>query len=66
MKGKHIYLTDSEVMALIHTCEEWIDLYSDKELQKKRLESGLGSTMYKLYKGTPREETYEKYRVKKT
>jgi len=67
MKGQHLYLTDREIMALVHTCEEWIDVFlNNTELYNKRLDGGLGSVLYKLYKGTPREETYEKYRVKKT
>lgn len=54
MKGKTIYLTKDEILALTATCSEWESMMNDGEetahLVNERLNEGLRNAMKKLYK----------------
>lgn len=66
-KGKHIYLTKSELFAIIASCEEWYDMMSEGEethgLAKERMDNGLGSALRKLYVGQSGANFYEGYKT---
>lgn len=61
-----VYLSDKELLALIHSAEEWHSMMGDgdeescKEAQE-RLDNGLGSALYKLYKGRNGQKIYKEY-----
>lgn len=63
--GKRIYLTDKEILALVHTCGEWSEIMSEGEdtfeCVEDRLKDGLGSALKKLYKGRNGYNTYKDY-----
>ena len=65
MKGRTIYLTNDEILALTATCQEWESMMSEVEetahLVDERLDEGLGSAMKKLYRGREGQKAYEKY-----
>ena len=54
MRGKSIYLTNNEILALTATCSEWESMMNDGEetahLVNERLNEGLRNAMKKLYK----------------
>ena len=54
MRGRAIYLTNNEILALTATCSEWESMMGEGEetahLVDERLDEGLGSAMEKLYK----------------
>ena len=65
-----VYLTNSEVEALLETASEWCSIMCDgdeesAEASKERLDEGLGSALYKLYKGRNGQRFYEDYAKKK-
>lgn len=61
-----VYLTDKELLALVYSAEEWCSMMGDgdekscKEAQE-RLDNGLGSALYKLYKGKIGQRVYKEY-----
>lgn len=63
--GRAIYLSDNEIKAIRECCEEWCDILSEGEKSAIQvgqiLEEGLGSALYKLYKGCNGARLYEKY-----
>lgn len=65
MKGRTIYLTNDEILALTATYSEWESMMSEGEetahLVDERLDEGLGSAMKKLYRGREGQKAYEKY-----
>ena len=65
MKGRSIYLTNNEILALTATCSEWESMMSEGEETAhrgdERLDEGLGSAMKKLYRGREAQKAYEKY-----
>ena len=65
MRGKAIYLTNNEILALTATCSEWESMMSEGEetahLVDERLYEGLGSAMKKLYSGREGQKAYENY-----
>ena len=65
MRGKAIYLTNNEILALTATCSEWESMMSEGEetahLVDERLDEGLGSAMKKLYNGREGQKIYENY-----
>lgn len=65
MRGKAIYLTNNEILALTATCSEWESMMSEGEetvhLVDERLDEGLGSAMKKLYSGREGQKAYENY-----
>lgn len=61
-----VYLTDKEVTALIETATEWYSIMGDGdehscEQAEERMDNGLGSALYKLYKGRYGQRNYEDY-----
>ena len=65
MRGKSIYLTNNEILALTATCSEWESMMNEGEetahLVDERLDEGLGSAMKQLYRGREGQKAYEKY-----
>lgn len=65
MRGKSIYLTNNEILALTATCSEWESIMNEGEetahLVDERLDEGLGSALKKLYKGREGQKIYENY-----
>ena len=65
MRGKSIYLTNNEILALTSTCSEWESMMNEGEetahLVDERLDEGLGSAMKKLYSGREGQKVYENY-----
>lgn len=65
MRGKSIYLTNNEILALTATCSEWESMMSEGEetahLVDERLDEGLGSAIKKLYSGREGQKVYENY-----
>lgn len=65
MRGKSIYLTNNEILALTATCSEWESMMSEGEetahLVDERLDEGLGSALKKLYKGREGQKIYNTY-----
>lgn len=65
MRGKSIYLTNNEILALTATCSEWESIMSEGEetadLVDDRLKEGLGSALKKLYKGREGQKLYLEY-----
>lgn len=65
MRGKSIYLTNNEILALTATCSEWESIMSEGEetadLVDDRLKEGLGSALKKLYKGREGQKAYLEY-----
>lgn len=64
-----ISFTDKEEELLRDVLNEYCDIMCDTETTSKTLdeqmENGLGSVMYKLYKGRRGQTLYEKYARKK-
>lgn len=65
-----VYLTDKEITALIESATEWYSMMGDgdedsREQAKERMDNGLGSALYKLYKGRNGQRVYEEYARKK-
>lgn len=65
-----VYLTDKEITALITSATEWYSMMGDgdKDLcgqAEERMDSGLGSALYKLYKGRRGQKHYEEYARKR-
>ena len=61
-----VYLTEKELFALIDSSTEWCDIMASGneqsvELVNERLEQGLGSALYKLYKGRVGQKNYKEY-----
>lgn len=65
MRGKAIYLTNNEILALTATCSEWESIMNEGEetahLVDERLDEGLGSAMKKLYRGREGQKIYNTY-----
>ena len=64
--GRSIYLTEKEILVLIDTSEEWIQMMMDGDIPAQqaaddRLNNGLGRALKKLYKGRNRERNYKDY-----
>lgn len=65
MRGRTIYFTDDEILALAATCAEWTSIMSEGEetadLVDDRLKEGLGSALKKLYNGREGQKVYLEY-----
>ena len=64
--GRNIYFSEKEILALIKTSAEWIDMMMNGNISAKhkaddRLNEGLGRALKKLYKGRNGERVYEDY-----
>ncbi len=64
--GRSIYLTEKEIIALIDTSGEWIQMMMNGDIPTQqevedRLNNGLGRALKKLYKGTNGERIYKDY-----
>ncbi len=64
-----VYLTPKETEVLINIAEEWCDIMTEGDEDSckrvdKTLDNGLGSALYKLYKGKIGQNLYVEY-VKK-
>lgn len=64
--GRNIYFSKKEILALIETSTEWIDMMMNGNISAKhevddRLNEGLGRALKKLYKGRNGERVYEDY-----
>ena len=64
--GRSIYLTEKEILALIDTSGEWIQMMTDGDAPAQqeaddRLNNGLGRALKKLYKGCNGERIYKDY-----
>ena len=59
----NVYLTDKEVDCVITACSQWCELMEtgDEDLVTPMLDEGLGSALYKLYKGRNGQEIYKSY-----
>lgn len=65
-----IYLTDKEISALIDASSEWCEIIGSGNEDSckcvdERLENGLGSALYKLYKGKNGQRLYAEYAKKR-
>lgn len=61
-----VYLTDKEILALTTTASEWCSMMCDGDEEsgdaaQERLDNGLGSALYKLYKGRNGQRIYKEY-----
>lgn len=63
--GRSIYLSDNEIKALKDVATEWCSIMGDgsetSHLVDESLNNGLGSALYKLYKGCNGERIYKEY-----
>lgn len=64
--GRSIYLTEKEILALIDTSGEWIQMMMGGDIPAQqeaddRLDNGLGRALKKLYKGRNGERVYKDY-----
>ena len=64
--GRSIYLTEKEILALIDTSGEWIQMMEDGDALAcqevdNRLNEGLGRALKKLYRGRNGERIYKDY-----
>lgn len=64
--GRSIYLTEKEILALIDTSTEWVQMMMDGDIPAQqevdnRLNNGLGRALKKLYKGRNGERLYKDY-----
>ena len=59
----NVYLTEKEVLALIEVCSEWCQMLEscDEDFVTPKLNDGLGSALYKLYKGRMCQDIYKEY-----
>lgn len=65
-----VYLTDKEITVLIESVTEWYSMMGEGdeyscEQAKERMDNGLGSALYKLYKGRNGQRIYEEYARKR-
>lgn len=58
-----IYLTEKEVLCLIQVSSEWCQMLEncDEDFVTPMLNDGLGSALYKLYKGRNGQTVYKEY-----
>lgn len=61
-----VYLTEKEILALIKSATEWYSMMGDGDEEayeqgEERMDNGLGSALYKLYKGRDGQKHYKKY-----
>lgn len=61
-----VYLTEKEVLALIGVTTSWCSIMSDGDEEcaasvDEQLDNGLGSALYKLYKGRHGRRIYADY-----
>ena len=64
--GRSIYLSEKEILALIDTSGEWIQMMMDGDIPTQqevdnRLNNGLGRALKKLYRGSNGERNYKDY-----
>lgn len=64
--GRTIYFTEKELHALRDTSSEWLDMMGDGDEEsikcvEDRLDEGLGSALFKLFKGLNGERIYREY-----
>lgn len=64
--GRNIYFSEKEILALIDTSGEWIQMMMDGDIPAQqeaddRLNNGLGRALKKLYKGGNGERIYKDY-----
>lgn len=59
----NVYFTEKEAKCLRKVCGEWCELMetAKEDLVTPMLEEGLGSALYKLYKGRNGAEIYKEY-----
>lgn len=65
-----VYLTTKETEALIDIANEWCNMMEDGDEDSckrvdETLDNGLGSALYKLYKGRNGQKHYEEYVMKR-
>lgn len=65
-----LYLTNKEINALIESATEWCSMMGDGDEDsckqaEERMDNGLGSALYKLYKGRNGQRNYEEYARKR-
>lgn len=61
-----VYLTEKERETLVDCASEWCSMMCDGDEESaqavdERLDNGLGSALYKLYKGRHGQKVYESY-----
>lgn len=66
-----VYLSDKEVTALIESVSEWYSMMGDGDEDsckqaEERMNNGLGSALYKLYKDRKGQRIYEEYARKRS
>ena len=63
----NLYLSTKEVRCLREVCTQWIELMetSEEDIVTPMLNDGLGSALYKLYKGRNGEAAYKEYAKRK-
>lgn len=63
----NLYLTDKEAKCLRDVCGQWIELMEtgEEDLVTPMLEDGLGSALYKLYKGKNGATLFREYEKRK-
>lgn len=64
--GRSIYFSEKEILALIDSSGEWIQMMIDGDISAQqeadnRLNNGLGRALKKLYKGRNGERIYKDY-----
>lgn len=64
--GRSIYFSEKEILALIDSSGEWIQMMMDGNISAQqevddRLNNGLGRALKKLYKGRNGERIYKDY-----
>lgn len=64
--GRSIYFSEKEIIALIDSSGEWIQMMMDGNISAQqevddRLNNGLGRALKKLYKGRNGERIYKDY-----
>lgn len=64
--GRSIYFAEKEIIALIDTSGEWIQMMTDgdapaQQEAEDRLNNGLGRALKKLYKGSDGERIFKDY-----
>lgn len=68
-KGITVYLSEKEILAVIEACEEWYSIMLDGEetsgFAEDIMDHGLGSALWKLYRGRYGEKIYRKYKIKR-
>lgn len=64
--GLQVYLSEKELSAVLDSATEWSEIMSSGDstslaLVEERMDDGLGSALYKLYKGKNGQQAYKQY-----